>query len=246
MCWPPTCWPQWNRSERAADALSAHPSRRRGPAHRRASAAVAGAGADWVGDRAAAGNAGAAQAVCPAPDDGGRQRGVHHPVAGAVRGVADDHRNPNPRRGQRDGRPDRLHRRAAGAGGARGAGRGPRPDIRRRHRGRLPAAHPDDESRTAACGSGPDRRASGGGGDQHRHGLGRLGDRDRRTGQLVHPGLPDRQERSDPGRHHRAVRAGGRRRRAHRAGRPAGHPVGARGARRRPPLGRRAGGGGAR
>ena len=40
-------------------------------------------------------------------DDGNRQRRIHRAVAGAVRGLADDHRNPDPRRGQRHGGAER-------------------------------------------------------------------------------------------------------------------------------------------
>ena len=77
-----------------------------------------------------------------AADDRDREHHLHHPVAGAVRGAAADHPDPHPRRGQRHRRADALHRRAAGAGGARGARRGVARRARRRHRRRLQAARP--------------------------------------------------------------------------------------------------------
>ena len=78
-------------------------------------------------DRGSAGRAGAAHHdAAPAHHRHG-QHHLHHSVAGAVRGAAADHPDPNPRRGQRHRRADAVHRRAAGARGARGAGRGARP-----------------------------------------------------------------------------------------------------------------------
>ena len=56
-----------------------------------------------------------------------REHHLHDPVAGAVRGAAADHPDAHPRRGQRDRRADAVHDGAAGACGARGAGRGARP-----------------------------------------------------------------------------------------------------------------------
>ena len=73
----------------------------------------------------------------------------------------------------------------------------PAPVRRRRHRGRLQAADPDAESRTAAGDSGADRQPARRRRHQHLDGGGRLGDRHRRPGHLVHRGLPGQQERPD-------------------------------------------------
>ena len=137
--------------------------------------------------------------------------------------VAADHRHPDPRRGQRHRRADGLHHGAVGACGARSAGRGAGAGARRGHRRRLLADHPDVESRTAAVYSGAGRRVAGGRGDEYRDGVGGFGDRHRRPGHLVHRGLPNQQERPDPRRHHRDVRARDRHRHADRCW-PAGWP----------------------
>ena len=68
---------------------------------------------------------------------------------------------------------------------------------------------------------------------QHLDGGGRLGDRHRRAGHLVHRGLPVEQERSDHRRNHRDLRAGDRHRHVDHDGRPAHHPVDTGDARRR-------------
>lgn len=93
-------------------------------ADRRPSAPLVAAGADRADERGAVGPAGAARAAASPADDGDRQRYIHHPVASAIRGVAADHRNPDPRRGQCHCGVGGLHHGPAGAGGARSAGRG--------------------------------------------------------------------------------------------------------------------------
>ena len=133
--------------------------------------------------------------------------------------------DPHPRRDQRHRRADVSHHGAAGARCARGPGRRPCAGARRGHRRRLHPDRPADESRTAAVGSGSHRRSAGGGRHQHLDGRRRVGDRHRRTGNLVHGGLSGRQERSDHRRHHRDLRARDHRRHRDPGWRPAHHPL---------------------
>src|SRR6202021_1240079 len=84
-CEPVMCWPPWILTGGISHALPDQPPSDGVGAHRDSPEAVARTGAGRCGDRVALGCAGLAYHGAATADHGRRQRGVHHPVAGAVR-----------------------------------------------------------------------------------------------------------------------------------------------------------------
>src|SRR3954452_239111 len=166
------------------------------------------------------------------PAAGVRHRAaVHDPVDRAVPHHADAAGHPDPEPAQRRHLAERLHHRAAGPGGRRRAGRGPR--------GRHPVGHRDgpDPVPAAAAGGAPAgrardrRRAAGGDRGQRQPGRHRRHDRDPGARAAVHhrvPAVGQRPVLPADRAGHRAVRpAGAGARRPDRAGHAAADAVAA-------------------
>src|SRR5699024_4132298 len=132
-----------------------------------------------------------------------RGRRLHDPVTGALRRHPRAHRHPHPRSGERGPGAQHVLPRTARALGPRLARRGAGGGARCSTGDGLHAASPTLLRRPARRGARPDPRAARRGGHQRLPRVRRRGDRDRRSRQPLHGGVPAQLPRPGPRGHHR-------------------------------------------